>query len=203
MKKSTVPPPVIDLATEANDSFHSIDGDIGGDLLSDNRVKMVKFEDEDEKDATGAYGKAAAIKLTYTPNDLKFWFSQVERMMKFSEVKAQFTKLQVLTSLLPRDFLEEVKSEVSVDEDEATATCYKDVKKRVMELFGPQEDEDYYKACNLILVTTPSALCRKIIALLCEHRTKPLAQGNRVDCNDTEMQLSNGYHGRVPNYRGY
>ena len=43
-----------------------------------------------------------------------------------------------------------------------------------MELFGPQEDEDYYKACNLILVTTPSALCRKIIALLCEHRTKPL-----------------------------
>ena len=29
------------------------------------------------------------------------------------------------------------------------------------------------------------------------------AQGNRVDCNNTEMQLSNGYHGRVPTYHGY
>ena len=30
-----------------------------------------------------------------------------------------------------------------------------------------------------------------------------LTLGNRVDRNNTEMQLSNGYHGRVPTYGGH
>ena len=62
---------------------------------------MVAFDTQNEADAPDAVNKAATIKLEYNQKEIEFWFNQLEAMMKFSGVKHQWTKLQVLITLLP------------------------------------------------------------------------------------------------------
>ena len=131
------------------------------------------FEDENGADATDVFSKLSHIKVAYMANDLPYWFRMLEQKMRFAQVKAQYTKLQVLTDQLPSQVLEELKPILSA-QDEESATCYKEVKTRILELFGPKEQEDYAKATQLLLSSTPSQLARRIIALICEHKVKPL-----------------------------
>ena len=70
---------------------------------------MVAFDTQNETDAPDAVTKAATIKLAYNQKDIEVWFIQLEAMMKFRGVKHQWTKLQVLITLLPANVCSEVK----------------------------------------------------------------------------------------------
>ena len=78
----------------------------------------------------------------------------------------------MLSDRLPPEIINEVQELVCVTEETATTTCYKQAKVRLLELFGPQEDEDFVKAAQLLLTTTPSQLARKQAELVCGGVTK-------------------------------
>merc|ERR1712029_530598 len=59
-----------------------------------------------------------------------------------------------------------------VREETASATCYKQVKDELIRLYGMQEEDRYELASGLLLTTTPSQLCRKLIDIICpDHPT--------------------------------
>jgi hypothetical protein len=39
----------------------------------------------------------------------------------------------------------------------------------LLKIYGPKKEEAYNKAKELIIVTTPSACCKKLIDLLCNN----------------------------------
>ena len=102
---------------------------------------------------------------------MQFWLQQLENKMRFAGIKSQFLKLQVLTNVLPARFIPPIKSMLRVMDDEADATCYKRVKTRLLEVFGPKPGDDFEKAANLLLTDKPSMLANEIISLVCQHNT--------------------------------
>ena len=145
---------------------------------------MVAFDTQNKADAPEAVTKAATIKLEYNQKEIDFWFNQLEAMMKFRGVKHQWTKLQVLITLLPANVCSEVKHLLRLREETAGNDCYKKVKNELIRMFGMQEEDKYEVASGLILTTTPSQLCRRIIDIVCpDHPTlegccsAPIIQG--------------------------
>ena len=65
---------------------------------------------------------------------------------------------------------------VDVQKSAASNLCYKEAKDQLLEQYGPKEGYNFRLAMGLMLVTTPSALARKIVDLICTHKRKPLEQ---------------------------
>ena len=145
------------------------------------QATMVAFDTQNEADAPEAVTKAATIKLEYNQKEIEFWFNQLEAVMKFRGVKHQWT---VLITLLPANACSEVKHLLKVREETAGNDCYKKVKNELIRMFGMQEEDKYEFTSGLILTTTPSQLCRRIIDIVCpDHPTlegccsAPIIQG--------------------------
>ena len=64
-----------------------------------------------------------------------------------------------------------------MNEDEAGTHSYRDCKRELMRIFGPQEHDAYEKAAALTRTGKPSQLAKKLAALLCNCRPKPLQEG--------------------------
>ena len=168
-------PPTDDEPALADDDFHS-----AGEEEQENQpqpqpqpVIMADFDAENGNDPNDVYTKAAHIKLEYNPNNVEFWFNQIEAKMRFAGVASQWTKLQVLITLIPSNVSEEIKHLLRVSSQaNATATCYKDAKDEILALFGRQDDETYDKANQLMLTSTPSALMKKIVDIVCPTHPK-------------------------------
>ena len=137
---------------------------------------MVAYDTDNSNDEAGALGKVANLKVPYDPEELVFWFGDIERSMKFMGVRSQLTKLQVLTTQLPSEVKAEIKPYLHIDEEdaEALASCYKSTKKAIIELFGPKKEEAYDKAIGALLTSKPSQLAKKIMDLLCRNKKTPL-----------------------------
>ena len=69
------------------------------------------FEKEDGKDDAKALQEACKTleRFEWMEDDLLFWFSQVEIKMAQCGVRKQFTKFQVLATIILRRIIEEVK----------------------------------------------------------------------------------------------
>ena len=65
---------------------------------------IVAFEDEDGADEAGALREACrnVEKIEWDDNDVAFFFSKVEIKMSAVGVKKQYTKFQVLSTVLPK-----------------------------------------------------------------------------------------------------
>ena len=62
----------------------------------------VEFDVENAADGEKAQDYARSIKVEYAPNDIKFWFSQLEGEMVMATVKSQWLKRTVLQrNLIP------------------------------------------------------------------------------------------------------
>ena len=129
---------------------------------------MTAYHDANTDDAADAAAKSARVQVPWNKNDVGFWFFTMESQMRFAGVGTQYLKLQILTSNLPEHVIEEIKPLLRITEENDTSRCYADAKKRILELFGPKESERYAKAAELVLITTPSALCKKMIDIICD-----------------------------------
>lgn len=137
---------------------------------------MVDYDTENGTDPNDVHTKASQIKLEYNAGHVEFWFNQLEAKMRFAGIQSQWTKLQVVITLIPQSVAEEIKHLLRVSSQaNASETCYKDVKKEIIELFGRQEEDTFELASQLVLTTTPSALMKKIIDICCP--THPKLQG--------------------------
>ena len=134
------------------------------------------FETEDGKDEPKALQEACKTleRFEWMEDDLLFWFGQVEIKMAQCGVKKQFTKFQVLATIIPRRIIEEVKPLLRKTEADFTEKdSYKQLKTRILTIFGPKPEESVERALNRVMTTTPSALARALVNDLCK---------NELDC---------------------
>ena len=137
-------------------------------------INMAPYDQENGTDGEGATKAVFNIKQECDPKKIKMWFQILENKMQFAQIKAQWTKLQVLTTVLPAELLTHIEAFAAVPQASAGSKCYYDAKSRLMNIYGDKPHESYEKAIGLVIVTTPSELARKIIDLICEHKQKPL-----------------------------
>ena len=98
---------------------------------------MVNFDQADTADGEGASTKMGQLKVTYTPNDVRFWFSLMEIKMNANGINSEYKKLQCMINNLPDGIMEEVKPYLNIQGEQADDTCYKTAKERIIELCGP------------------------------------------------------------------
>ena len=150
-------------ATSDDDKFHDT-----------SELVMTAFEDENGEDAKDAMAKLQGLKLDFDASDVIFWFSQIEMHMATAGTKKQWSKRLILQRHLPQYVWDETKDLLRKTEPQAGDSTYKDLKTRVIRLFGPKEDELFEKAAALTMTSKPSALAKKLSDLLCKC-AKPLS----------------------------
>ena len=113
---------------------------------------------------------AALRNFKYMEDDLTFFFQQLEIKMKSNGVKKNFTKLEILTQVLPTHVINGIKPILRKQEDEFPANdAYLQAKREVMRLFGPSEESHFQKAMSRVLSGKPSQLANDLINDMCEH----------------------------------
>ena len=96
---------------------------------------MATFEEENGRDSANALQDACRTLQNYAwqPEDLLFYFGQVEIKMAAAGVKKQFTKFQVLSTIIPQNVIEEVKPFLRRSEaDYVNNDSYKLLKKEIL-----------------------------------------------------------------------
>ena len=139
------------------------------------QANMAIFEDENGVDDVEWYKKP--VKVPYNAQDIKFWFCQLEDAMAFAGVRKQYTKRRILYQNLDQDVANEIMTLLRLNETEAGTHSYRDCKRELMRIFGPQEHDAYAKAAALLRTGKPSQLAKRLAALLCNCRPRPLQPG--------------------------
>ena len=133
---------------------------------------MVAFEDENGNDKANALSDAikAVAGYVWDEGDLKFSFGQIETRMAAAGVKKQFTKLQVLTTILPARMLAQVKPMLRKTEtDFEENNAYKLLKDKILTIFAPKKDQRMEEALSLVLTGQPSQLARDLVDKICKN----------------------------------
>ena len=88
--------------------------------------------------------------------------------MKKAGVKSNFTKLQVLSTILPKKVQDEIKSILRKQESEfPRKDAYLQAKTEILKIFGPCEGASCERALSRVLSGKPSQLCKALINDLC------------------------------------
>ena len=127
---------------------------------------IVNFEDENGEDDASALQNACRNleRFNWDPNNLKFTFQKLEIKMSAVGVKKQYTKFQVLSTVIPKEVEDEVQSLLTCQEAEfPNKDAYKLLKKEVMRIFGPRPEEAIERALGRVLTGKPSQLARALV----------------------------------------
>ena len=136
---------------------------------------IVAFEDENGDDEIRALQEACrnVERVVWDPNDVKFFFSKVEIKMSAVGVKKQYTKFQVLSTILPKKVEDEMKSLLVRSEAEfPERNAYKLLKTEIMRIFGPKPESAVDRALSRVIVDTPSQLARALVNDLCKTQLR-------------------------------
>ena len=100
--------------------------DPAGDNTSGNEGDdvMVEFEDENGVDGEKVLDKVHSIQVAWDPDDLKFFFSEIEDAMDLIQIKSQWLKRQVLARALKSEVKAEVKDLLVKKKAEAGTDIY-------------------------------------------------------------------------------
>ena len=132
----------------------------------------VIFEDENGVDSADAFEKACKNLQGYAwnPEDLDFYFNQVEIKMQRVGLKKQFSKLQALSTILPQQVTDQVKPILRKKENEfPNNDGYKIIKTKILRIFGTSENKAFERAMSRVLSDKPSTLAREIVNDMCPH----------------------------------
>ena len=113
----------------------------GGNNIAAAMPDVVDFDVENGDDGDKAQDYARAIKVEFEPNDIRFWFSQLETEMGMSSIKSQWLKKSVLQRNLPNRQKEDVKAFLILSKTEAGATIYKDIKAELIRIYAPKPSD--------------------------------------------------------------
>ena len=133
---------------------------------------MVNFDAEDGNDAAGAFKSAidTVKNMTWEDNEPGWFFNQFEIKLQTCGVKKQWTKLQTLSTILPKHIIEEIKPLLSKQESEWTnKDSYFQVKAEILSIFGPSDDAAFERAMSRVLSGKPSQLARALVNDLCDQ----------------------------------
>ena len=91
-------------------------------------------------------------------------------------VKKQYTKFQVLSTVLPKQVEDEMKSLLVMTEAEfPQKNAYKQLKTEILRIFGPKPEDSVERALNRVLTGKPSSLAIQLVNDLCK-------QPNKLEC---------------------
>ena len=138
---------------------------------------MVKFEDENGVDDADYYKKLSSLKnRNFNPKQVQFWFTSIEASLKHMGVKSQWSKREVLHSLLPDDVQVDVMHILKKDQDSTGITPYKTLKNELLKLYAPKPEAAFERAINrkLSQFNKPSSYFKAIVDDLCTCN-EPLA----------------------------
>ena len=150
-----------------NEGF--IAGESGGDNLQEpiaNMPNAVNFEDENGVDDPQALQNACRSleRFIWDANNLKFTFQKLEIKMSAVGVKKQYTKFQVLSTVIPKVVEDEVQALLTSQEAEFDNNdAYKQLKTEILRIFGPRPEEAIERALSRVLVGKPSQLARALV----------------------------------------
>ena len=167
-----------------------------------NMPDAVDFEDESGQDGSKAMEHTRTLKLEWNPQQVKFWFTQLENEMYTCEVKSQWLKRCVLVKNLPPKVQSDVMSLLTLKKTEAPDLIYKEIKTEILRLYAPEEEETYKKALGRVLVGLPSQLGQQLVNDLCDKPVK-LSCGCCAKAVKTlwTLQLPNSVKGHIANMR--
>ena len=131
----------------------------------------VDFDLENENDGEKAQDLARSIKMEFEPNDIKFWFAQIEDEMTLASVKSQWLKKTVLQRNLPNKQKEDVKAYLTIPKSEA-GNIYKTIKTELIRIYSPKPQDSYKKALSRTMTGLPSQLGYQIINDICKKQNK-------------------------------
>ena len=155
---------------DTSDSEEVLEGHI--QASADNSVAempnqaVVNFEDENGDDTAGALreGIQAVAKINWDDNDLKFVFKKLEISIAAAGAKKQYTKFQIVCTILPKHIEDEVKSLLEMQESEFTENnSYKQLKSEIMRIFGPKPSAAIDRALTRVMTGKPSVLARALV----------------------------------------
>ena len=135
---------------------------------------IVNFEDEnvDDVDANAMMNACRQLeKLTWAKDDLQFVFASFELRAAACGVKKNYTKFQVLSSILPPDVQQEVKHLLIMQATEfPNGDAYKQLKKEILRIFGPKKCSGVNRALGRVLTGLPSQLARALVNDICTKK---------------------------------
>ena len=118
----------------------------------------IDIAEENGQDGAEAQSQARQIKIEFEPNDIKFWFSQLEAEMLMATVKSRWLKKTILQRNLPNKQREDVKAYLTLTQAEAGDTIYKDIKDELLRIYSPKPQDSYLKALSREMTGLPSQL---------------------------------------------
>ena len=133
---------------------------------------QVDFEDENSADGARALENSRTLKMEFNYEEVEFWFTQLENEMYACEVKSQWMKRSILVRNLPIKIQNDVKSLLVLKQTTAPADIYKKIRKEVMRIYAPKEEETFKKALGRVLVGLPSQLGQQLINDICSKPVK-------------------------------
>ena len=146
------------------------------DDSSENMAPTVNYDAahaDDEVDTAMDKAIGSVKNIHWMEEDLKFYFSQIEVKMKAAGVKSNFTKLQVLSTILPKKVVEEIKNILARQESKFTRKdAYLQAKTEILRTFGPCEGANCERALQRVMTGKPSQLAKALIGDLCDKELK-------------------------------
>ena len=127
---------------------------------------VINFEDENGVDDAQALQNACRNleRFNWDANNLKFTFQKLEIKMSAVGVKKQYTKFQVLSTIIPKNVEDEVQALLVCQETEFPENnAYKKLKSEILRIFGPRPEEAIERALSRVLVGKPSQLARALV----------------------------------------
>ena len=155
-----------------------VTGDGSGCKVSQDNMPdpvIVNFEDEDGVDEARAMMDACKTleRFEWQPEDLPFYFSQIEAKMGAAGVRKNFTKFQVLSTIIPRKVQDQVKPLLSMQATEfPNKDAYKQLKHEILRIFGPRPEKAVERALGRVLTSQPSELARELVNDLSQCKPK-------------------------------
>ena len=136
-------------------------------LLSDNNETMANFDELNTDNGADAIKSLGQIKVNWDAEDPQYFFQKLETELQIFEINKQYTKRQALIRALPDEVAKEFKHLVNLQETQAGALAYKDLKKAIIKSYGPRPGDAFQRAMSRVMVAKPSSLLKLLIADIC------------------------------------
>ena len=140
-------------------------------IMPDDDV-VIDFEDEAGQDGAKALEFTRTLKLEWNPQEVNFWFTQLENEMYTCEVKSQWLKRCVLVKNLPPKVQSDVMSLLVLKKSEVSPLIYKEIKTEILRIYAPEQEDKYKKALSRVLTGLPSQLGQQLITDICDKPIK-------------------------------
>ena len=115
----------------------------GDDNMPD---QPINYDREDKADGDKANEQARHIKVEFDPNDVRFWFAQLEDEMEMAGVGRQWLKKSVVQRNLPLKQKEDVKELLTLQKENAGPNIYLNIKNELIRIYAPKPQDTYRRA---------------------------------------------------------